>query len=33
MSEFLTKEYDQARIEKIMKFNRSFDDMSQADTQ
>lgn len=30
MSEFLTKEYDQTRIEKIMEFNRSFDGMSQS---
>jgi PAS domain S-box-containing protein len=29
MSEFLTKSDEQTRIEKIMKFNRSFDDMSQ----
>lgn len=30
MSEFLTTNDEQTRIEKIMKFNRSFDDMSQA---
>ncbi|MDY0123371.1 PAS domain-containing protein [Sulfurimonas sp.] len=31
MSEFLMKNEEQTRIEKIMKFNRSFDDMSQAE--
>ncbi len=30
MSEFLTKNDESAKIEKIMKFNRSFDDMSQS---
>ncbi|MFA5455599.1 MAG: PAS domain-containing protein [Sulfurimonas sp.] len=30
MSEFLTKNDESAKIEKIMKFNRSFDEMSQS---